>query len=212
MLQFRRENRGEPKPMRERSAVSASPSNADLKHHALDRVVVVGTSGSGKSTLARKLAERLASPYVELDAIQWLPGWIEQEPTRFRAQVDEATSGPRWVVDGNYTHVSDLVWNRASAILWLDFSFPLVFARAVRRTLSRVARREVIFGGNRETLGKALSRDGIPWWVIRSYRRRRRDFSRQFASGRFAEAQVVVFRHPRQLERFLAELPAGIVT
>ncbi len=33
------------------------------------RVNIIGTSGSGKSTLARRLSEKLAIPYVEMDAL-----------------------------------------------------------------------------------------------------------------------------------------------
>ncbi len=33
------------------------------------RVNIIGTSGSGKSTLARRLSGKLASPYIEMDAL-----------------------------------------------------------------------------------------------------------------------------------------------
>ena len=62
-------------------------------------------------------------PHVELDAIHWLPGWVEQDPAEFRAGVSQAIAGPRWVVDGNYTRVRDLVWSRATTIIWLNYSF-----------------------------------------------------------------------------------------
>ena len=39
------------------------------------RIVVVGTSGAGKTTLARRIAALLMLPHIELDAINWQPGW-----------------------------------------------------------------------------------------------------------------------------------------
>src|SRR5271166_4159614 len=39
------------------------------------RIVVIGTPGAGKTTLARAVAARLALPHIELDAINWQPGW-----------------------------------------------------------------------------------------------------------------------------------------
>ena len=52
------------------------------------RVVVYGPSGSGTSTLARALAERLAVPVVELDAIyHGRPGWDDLSRDEFREAV-----------------------------------------------------------------------------------------------------------------------------
>ena len=40
------------------------------------RIHVIGNSASGKSTLAARLASALDAPLVELDAINWRPGWV----------------------------------------------------------------------------------------------------------------------------------------
>lgn len=47
------------------------------------RVNIIGTSGSGKSTLARRLSEKLAIPYVEMDALFWLKDWQERADSDF---------------------------------------------------------------------------------------------------------------------------------
>src|SRR5262245_50276342 len=96
------------------------------------KVVVVGNSGSGKSTLARALASRLGVAYIELDALHHGPGWTRR-PT-FVADVDAATLGSEWVVDGNYAAVRELLWSRADTIVWLDLSRWLTEWRVVRRS------------------------------------------------------------------------------
>lgn len=187
--------------------MSSNGTNAAIASHDLDRVVVVGSSGSGKSTLSRSLAARLRSRHVELDAIHWLPGWTEQDPAEFRTGVGQAIADSRWVVDGNYTRVRDLVWDRATTIIWLNYSFRIVFSRAVRRTVGRIIRRETILNGNRETIRMGLlSFDGVPSWVARRYRAVKREYTTLFADGRYGQARVLIFRHPRETERFLIEL------
>ena len=67
------------------------------------RIVVVGTSGAGKTTLARRIAALLMLPHIELDAINWQPGWRDltrHDPEEFVRRVDEATQAAAWVVDG----------------------------------------------------------------------------------------------------------------
>src|SRR5262249_18611627 len=41
----------------------------------LARVVVIGTSGAGKTTFAGRLASRLGTAHIELDALHWGHDW-----------------------------------------------------------------------------------------------------------------------------------------
>ncbi len=116
----------------------------------MQRVSVVGCSGSGKSTLARRLAAQLAVPCVELDAIFHQPNWADLPPDEFRTRVSEVVAGDGWVVDGNYSTVRDLVWERADTVVWLDLPRSLVMRRVITRTVRRVVTREKLWNGNRE--------------------------------------------------------------
>lgn len=40
------------------------------------RIHVIGNSCAGKSTLGQRLARALDVPFVELDALNWQPGWV----------------------------------------------------------------------------------------------------------------------------------------
>ena len=169
-------------------------------------MVVVGCSGSGKTTLAHQLAAITGAPHVELDALYWGPEWQPRPAAAFLHDADAATAGERWVVDGNYRQTRDVVWPRATAIVWLNFGFPTVFARALRRTLRRVAMQERLFAGNRETLWRTFAtRESLLWWVITSYRRRMREFRALRASGAYPVLAWYELTRPRETARFLAE-------
>ena len=172
----------------------------------LRRVVVVGTSCAGKSTFARRIASALEAHLIEADQLHWMRNW-EQKPTeQLRTEVARATDRTRWVFDGNYAMVRDIVWPRATTIIWLDFPFPLVFSRALRRTLRRVWTREELFGGCRETFRQSFfSRDSILWWVITTFKRYQREYRALLGSGRWQHAQAIILRHPRKAEAFLRD-------
>src|SRR4051812_15248546 len=88
------------------------------------RIVVIGTSGSGKTTLARRLAAKLGSPHVEIDALNWGPNWTAATAEQLRAKVEQALAGDGWVVDGNYSRVRSYIWSRATTLVWLDYPLP----------------------------------------------------------------------------------------
>jgi adenylate kinase family enzyme len=171
------------------------------------RVVVIGISGSGKSTLAAALARILDCPQVELDSLHWGPGWTERGEEEFRALTSSAVSGVEWVVDGNYHVVRDIVWPRAGAVVWLNYSFTTVLWRVFVRSLRRIATKNVLWNGNQESFRRTfLSRDSILLWVISGYHRRRREYAALRASGAFAEIEWIELRRPADTNRFLREL------
>jgi adenylate kinase family enzyme len=175
---------------------------------SLKRTVVVGTSCSGKTTFARRLAGLLSVKRIELDAINWLPGWRPRPHEEFRMLVEEAVSADEWVLDGNYSRTRDIVLPRATALIWLNYSFPLVGYRALSRTTRRVFYKQTSYAGNKETFRRAfLSRDSILVWVLKTFHRRRREYSELLQELRRDERmRIIVFRTPSEAERFLSQL------
>lgn len=173
-------------------------------NYNLRRVIVVGTSGSGKTTFARRLAEILDVPHFELDQLHWGPNWTPKDMAEFRQLTEAAVTGERWVIDGNYEVIRDIVWPRAATIIWLNYPFVTVFWRVLRRTIGRVVGRQELFSGNRESFRQSFfSRESILWWVITSYPRRRRDFTALRAANIFPNLAWLEFNSPRQAEEFL---------
>ncbi len=169
------------------------------------RIVVIGTTGSGKTTLARQLAERLGVPHVELDTLHWEPNWTMAPLETFRERVAQALQGEAWVVDGNYSKVRDIVWSRADMIIWLDYPFRVILARLIRRTLRRLITREELWNGNRERWREQFfSRESLFLWMLRTYRRRRREYPELLQQPEYAHLSVVRLRSPREAERWLS--------
>ena len=172
------------------------------------RVSVVGATGSGKTTFAGRMAAVLGVPAVELDALHWGPGWTAPEPEVLRERVLAAVAEDGWVIDGNYSEVQPLVWERASMVVWLDYSLPVMFRRLLARTVRRIVTREPLWNGNRESLRTALNRDSILAWQFKTYRKLRRSYPARVAEPRWSHLQVVRLRHPTEADRYRADLAA----
>lgn len=181
-------------------AVTTKPAEGP----GLRRIIVVGVSGSGKTSLAQWLARRLGIPQVELDALFWGPGWQPIPRDNFRRRVAAALAAPAWVTDGNYQSVRDLVWPRATTLIWLDYPLPLVMWRLAKRTLRRVISREELWNGNRERLRENLiSRDSIFLYALTSYPRHHREYPLELARPEYAHLAVVRLRRPHETEQWL---------
>ena len=146
-------------------------------------VVIASASGSGKTTLGRELARRLDVPFHELDALHHGPNWTEATAEELRARVEPLLAEERWVVDGSYrSKLGDLVLERSDVVVWLDLPRRIWLPRLVRRTISRIVRREELWNGNRETLRNVLfSPDSVVTFALRNYPRRRRLYPAELA-------------------------------
>jgi len=170
---------------------------------------MASASGCGKTTLGRELARRLDAPFNELDALNHGPNWEQATPEELRSRVELLLAGERWVVDGSYrSKLGDLVLERADLVVWLDLPSRVWIPRLVWRTLRRIARREQLWNGNRETFRNAFfSRDSLLHFALRTYPQRLRTYPEQL--GRYP---LVRLRSPREVERWLESYSSSAIS
>jgi adenylate kinase family enzyme len=169
----------------------------------------VGCSGSGKSTLARSLARALGLPHIELDAIFHQPGWTPLDEDTFRARVGQAIEAPGWVVDGNYSVVQEIVWQRADTVVWFDLPYAVVMARIIRRTVRRAVTHQELWNGNREEWFNMFSwrpEKSIIAWAATRHAVYRRRYGEAEHDPRWAGLDFVSVGSQRQADAFLAEV------
>jgi adenylate kinase family enzyme len=176
---------------------------------AYKRIVVVGTTGCGKSTLAERLAGKLGLAFIELDALYWKPNWVGASDDEFYERIRAAIQSPGWAVAGNYGRARDQTWPLAEAVIWLDYSFWVIFWRLWRRTWRRVFTQELLWGTNRERPWmqlKVWSQDSLFNWFFKTYWRRKREYPLLFSRPEYAHLEVIRFRSPREAEDWLENL------
>src|SRR5688572_585686 len=124
------------------------------------RIHVIGNSGSGKSTLGAHLAGLLDIPFVELDALNWEPGWVglnDANPAELQRRIEDATRGPQWVVAGSYFRFSQTAfWDRLQTVIWLDLPMPQLLLRTLSRSWRRWRSKELLWGTNYESFWRQL--------------------------------------------------------
>ncbi|MBI3944252.1 MAG: adenylate kinase [Chloroflexi bacterium] len=175
------------------------------------RIVVVGTTGAGKTTLARRISQRLAIPFIELDAIFWGPNWTAVPAEVFYTRTAHALNGDAWIVDGNYGKVRDITWGRAHSIIWLDFSLAVIMARLFRRTMKRLIRKEELWHGNRERWQTHFfSRDSLFLWALQTYHRRRAEYKALFRQPEYAHLNIIHLPSPQAADTWLAGLSTDL--
>lgn len=143
----------------------------------IDRVVILGTTGAGKTTVANQISNVLHLPMIELDQFKWKEGWTSVSDDEFKERVKNAVKADRWIVDGNYGIVRDLVWFRAQAIIWLDYSFTRVFWQLLVRTIRRAIFREKLWNNNIESWKRSFfSKESILLWALKSYPEKKKKY------------------------------------
>ena len=171
------------------------------------RISIVGTAGSGKTTLARQVSQRLQIPHIELDQLHWEPNWIEASTQVFSDRVSEALKGDRWVVDGNYSKIRDIVWSQADTVVFLDYPFWLVIGRLLRRTLRRSLKQEELWNGNRESIYKSFfSKDSILIWMLKTYSTNRKKYPVLLQQPEYKHLSFIHLQSPQLTKTWLLSL------
>jgi adenylate kinase family enzyme len=166
--------------------------------------IIASASGNGKTTLGRGLATRLGVRFVELDALVHGPNWTETPDDELRVRLAPILAEDGWVIDGNYTSkIGTLVLDAADTIVWLDLPTHVWLWRLLRRTHRRVSGREQLWNGNKETWLTALwGRESLFGYALTQQPKRRREYP-----VRYAGYPLVRLRSPREVERWMAEVP-----
>lgn len=99
------------------------------------KIAILGLSGSGKSTLAKQLGSFYHAPVLHLDAVHFLPGWVERVPGEEEQLVTSfLDTHSSWVMDGNYTKTCYARrLEEADQIIVLAFNRFLCLWRVIRR-------------------------------------------------------------------------------
>jgi adenylate kinase family enzyme len=172
----------------------------------MQRIVILGCSGSGKSTLARRMGEKLGLPVVHLDALYWLPGWVERGKPAFRALVAQALAGERWICDGGYTSTYDLRLPRADTVIWLDRPRWLCVWRVITRWLTHIGR-------TRADMGPGCP-EKVDWAFIRfiwTWEKRKRPLLEAALAEHAPQTARILLSNDAEITRFLDSLPPPLI-
>ena len=154
------------------------------------------------------MARVLHAANIELDALFHQPGWEPLDDDTFKARVLKAMEAPVWVVDGNYSAVREMVWERADTVVWFDLPYVTVMARTIRRTLRRAVTRQELWNGNKEPWSNLYSfnpQKSIVAWAATRHRVYRQRYGEAEHDPRWAGLRFVRLRSQRETDAFLAE-------
>ena len=175
------------------------------------RIHVLGNSSSGKSTVGLRLSRALGVSFVELDALNWEPGWVglnDTNPEELERRFREATTSDGWVAAGSYTSFSQRAfWSRLQTVIWLDLPVPQLLWRMLRRSWRRWRSRELLWGTNVDRFWPQLmfwrKADSLVWWIVTQQTRKRNRFVECMGDPEWVHIRFVRLTSSREIEAFV---------
>ena len=164
--------------------------------------------------MAGRISGRTGLPHTELDSIFHQADWTPIPTDEFRERVDAVTSTPGWVICGNYTVVRDILWERADTVIAFDLPRATNMWRVLRRTVSRLLKRQVLWNGNRETLRNILAFHdedrSILRWAWSAHGRKHREIADIIQDPQWRDKTLLVIRNQQDADRILALFPGSV--
>lgn len=167
----------------------------------MNRIMIIGFSGCGKSTLARRLSEILNIEPTYMDALHWLPGWVESTKEHKRELLAPVLERDRWIVEGSYRAIlyKERI-EKSDTIIFLDYNRFLC--------LWRVIKRRIMYNGKiRPDMGEGCAEKldlEFLKWVVWDCRKKRKKIYGELEQIKGKD--IYIFRRTRQSEEFLKEV------
>ena len=167
----------------------------------MERILIIGCGGAGKSTLARKLGEKTGLPVVHLDQIFWSPGnWEHLSREEFDMLLMQELEKPNWILDGNYDRTMQLRLEKCDTVIYLDYSRMVCIAQWLKRVITNWGRaRQDMAPGCNEWFDPEFFR-----WLWTFNKTHRQQYYALLSQQ--TDKAVYIFKHRRQLNRFLNSL------
>lgn len=169
----------------------------------MKRVMIIGFSGTGKSTLAAKLGKIMNVKPVHLDAIHWLPNWVEETRENEIEKLKPILENERWIIDGNYGR---LLWNerleKADTVIFIDVNRFVSFKNAFLR--SRKYKNQT-----RPDMGEGCNEKfdlEFMYWILYEGRKNRRRYIEAVNSASLAGKETHVFKSINETNKWLKGL------
>lgn len=171
-----------------------------------DKIIVLGSSCSGKTTLGKKLAAIKQAKPIDLDDLNWLPGWKNCSTEDLLKKIEKEIWGEdRWIISGNYRNTHPLTMPQATCVIWLDFPLRIILWRMVKRTLTRIITKEEVCNGNYETIyGAFLDEENLFSYTINTYKDRKKQFL--MLGEQYPHLEIIRLQSPKELTQFLNSL------
>ena len=168
--------------------------------------------------MAARLARALDAPLVELDALNWEPGWValsDTDPDELDRRIRRATRGERWVVAGSYMRLSQRAfWSLLDTVIWLDLPLPLLLRRVLRRTWKRWRTREVLWGTNHERFWQQFmiwsKSESLLAWIVTQHVRKRKAMVTYLSDPRWSHIRFVRLTSPGEVEAFAVAVERAV--
>ena len=170
----------------------------------MNRIMIIGFSGCGKSTLARRLGRILDIEPTHMDALHWLPNWVESTDEYKTERLLPILERERWIIEGSYRRI---LWREradgADTVIFLDFNRFLCLWRVIKRRIMYNGKTRPDMG---EGCPEKLDFEFLKWviWDGRKKRKKNYDFLEFLKNEKHKD--VYIFRRPKDLEKFLQNI------